>query len=92
MVEAERRTILGYTKTDGHELNWDFINHVWQSKALLSVCPLQDVLGLGSESRMNTPGKMGEFWAWRFEWHQLAHAMEERMRKVTEESGRCAAG
>jgi 4-alpha-glucanotransferase len=92
MVAAERRTILGYTKTDGHELNWDFIHHVWQSKALLAICPLQDVLGLGSESRMNTPGQMGAFWAWRFEWHQLTHALEERLRRETEASGRCPAG
>ncbi len=91
MVDAERRTILGYTKTDGHELNWDFIHHVWQSKALLAICPLQDVLGLGSESRMNTPGQMGAFWAWRFEWHQLTHALEERLRRETEASGRCPA-
>ena len=89
MVDAERRTILNYTKTDGHELNWDFIHHVWQSKARHVLCPLQDVLGLGSESRMNTPGKMGGFWAWRFEWHQLTHAMEDRLRKETEESARC---
>jgi len=91
MVEAERRTILNYTKTDGRELNWDYIHHVWQSKAQLALCPLQDVLGLGSEARMNTPGKMGDFWAWRFEWHQLNYLVEERLRKETEESRRCAA-
>lgn len=88
MVEAERRTILNYTQTDGSELNWDYIRHVWNSQARLAICPLQDVLGLGSESRMNTPGKSGEFWSWRFTWDQLTNTIEERMRRVTAESGR----
>ncbi|CAN5812272.1 4-alpha-glucanotransferase [soil metagenome] len=88
MVIAERRTILNYTKTDGHELNWDYIGHVWKSQARLAICPLQDVLGLGSESRMNTPGKSGEFWSWRFTWDQLSGPVEERLRRVTSESER----
>lgn len=89
MVDAERRTILNYTKTDGRELNWDFIKHVWQSKAQLAVCPLQDVLGLGSESRMNIPGQSGEFWNWRFEWQQLPAQIEERLKQITAASSRC---
>ncbi len=88
MVDAERRTILNYTKTDGRELNWDFIQRVWQSKAQLGVCPLQDVLGLSSESRMNIPGQSGEFWNWRFEWQQLTPQIEERLRLVTNQTGR----
>lgn len=88
MVEAERRTILNYTKTDGHELNWDYIGHVWKSQSRLAICPLQDVLGLGSESRMNIPGKSGEFWNWRFTWDQLSGPVEERLRRVTAETGR----
>ncbi len=88
MVDAERRTILGYTKTDGSELNWDFIKAVWQSKSQLALCPLQDVLGLGSESRMNIPGQSGEFWNWRFEWPQLTPQMEQRLADVTRETWR----
>ncbi len=89
MVLAERRTILNYTKTDGSELNWDYISRVWQSKACLTLCPLQDVLGLGSESRMNIPGKSGEFWNWRFGWEQLTPKIEERLKQVTAASNRC---
>jgi 4-alpha-glucanotransferase len=88
MVDAERRTILNYTQTDGSELNWDYIKDVWSSKAGFVICPLQDVLGLGSESRMNIPGKSGDFWSWRFEWRQLTEELEQRLRAVTEESGR----
>jgi 4-alpha-glucanotransferase len=91
MVIAERRTILNYTKTDGSELNWDYIRHVWSSKSQLAICPLQDVMGLGSESRMNIPGKSGEFWNWRYEWHQLTSIMEEKLKEVTKVSGRLPA-
>ena len=88
MVAAERRTILNYTKTDGSELNWDYIKAVWHSKAQLAICPLQDVLGLGSESRMNIPGKSGEFWSWRFQWHQLTTGIEERLLSLTRQTAR----
>ncbi|MEN3943173.1 4-alpha-glucanotransferase [Prosthecobacter sp. SYSU 5D2] len=87
-VEAERRTILGYTGTDGNDLHWDFIHAVWKSRARMAVAPLQDLMGLGSESRMNTPGKMGDFWSWRFTWDQLSPEMEARMLAITQESGR----
>lgn len=88
-VEAERRTILAYTGTDGAELNWDFIRAVLNSRARLAVAPLQDLLGLGSEARMNTPGQMGEnFWSWRFRWEQLTPEITERMRALTVEAGR----
>lgn len=87
-VEAERRTILGYTQTDGTDLHWDFIRAVWRSRARMAVAPLQDLMGLGSESRMNTPGKMGDFWSWRFTWDMLTPEMEARMLEVTREAGR----
>jgi len=89
MVEAERRVILDYTKTDGSELNWDYIWSVWKSKSDMAICPLQDVLGLGSEARMNIPGKSGEFWNWRFDWFQLTRQMEETLKMITVETGRC---
>lgn len=87
-LDAERRTILGYTHTDGSQLHWDFIGAVWHSQARMAVAPLQDLLGLGSESRMNTPGKVGDFWAWRFTWDQLTPEIEQRMLGVTQASGR----
>lgn len=88
MIDAERRVILEYTQTDGQELNWDFIWHVWKSRANIAICPLQDVLGLGSESRMNVPGQSGEFWNWRFSWDQLNAAMKQRLTMITEHTGR----
>ena len=53
------------------------------SRAQLCILPLQDVLGLGSEARMNVPGDSGEHWRWRFEWSQLAPEVATRLREMT---------
>ena len=87
-VAAERRTILKYTGTDGSELNWDYLKHVWQSRARLAVAPLQDVLGLGSEARMNAPGQVGDFWTWRFAWSELGESLKSRLKQLTDTSQR----
>ncbi len=87
-IERERGTILNYTKSDGSELNWDFIRLIYESRANLAVVPLQDILGLGSDSRMNLPGEAQGNWNWRFRWEQIDTETMERLRALTEESGR----
>ena len=42
-----------------------------ESKAEIAIFPLQDILELGSESRMNTPGTTGKNWNWKFSWDQI---------------------
>jgi len=49
---------------------------------------LQDLLGLGSESRMNTPGVAGGNWQWRFSWDQITDEVKERFAHVTRSTGR----
>ena len=44
---------------------WALIRLAWASVAELAVCPLQDLLGLGSAARMNTPGTTAGNWTWR---------------------------
>ena len=58
--------ILDYLRTDGHEIHWDLIQLGARSNANTFVVPMQDLLGLGSEARMNTPGVAGGNWQWRF--------------------------
>lgn len=87
-VDAERRSITNYTGTDGSELNWDFIERVMASKARIAIAPMQDVLGLGSEARMNVPGKLADFWTWRFRWEDLTPDIEERMLALAKRTGR----
>jgi 4-alpha-glucanotransferase len=50
--------------------------------------PMQDVLGLGSEARMNLPGRMGGNWRWRYEREQLDPSMVARLRTLTKLYGR----
>ena len=87
-IAAERKMILDYLRTDGHEIHWDLINLGSRSNANTFVVPLQDLLGLGSEARMNTPGVAGGNWQWRFQWAQLTDAIRDRFAFVTRSTGR----
>lgn len=90
-IEKERQAVLKYLGTDGHEIHWDLISVALRSRANTAIIPLQDLLGLGSEARMNVPGTTGNNWKWRFRWDQLTPEIEERMRRLTEETGRAPA-
>ena len=76
--------------TGAHEraVHWGMMEVVFQSPAALAVVPLQDVLGLGSEHRMNTPGTPEGNWAWRFRTGDLTPALAERLNKLTHATGR----
>jgi 4-alpha-glucanotransferase len=65
-VAAERDAALRYLGTDGTQIHWDMIRLALASVAATAIVPLQDVLGLGSASRMNLPGTAERNWRWRF--------------------------
>jgi 4-alpha-glucanotransferase len=54
----------------------------------MAIIPLQDILGLGTESRMNIPGTVGNNWEWRYSENLLLPEIMEKMRLLTENSGR----
>ncbi len=62
---------------------------VLESRASLAVLTLQDVLQLGSEARMNTPGTDNGNWTWRFDWEGLPPALARQLRKQLEKTHRC---
>ena len=64
-VEKEKAFALRYLNTDGAEMNWTLIRALFASVARAAVVPMQDILGLGAESRMNKPGTLGGNWRWR---------------------------
>ena len=64
------------------------IRAAYASPARLAVLPLQDLLGLGSEARMNRPGTASGNWHWRFDWAQVEAGLAERCRRLAVLSGR----
>ncbi len=71
---------------------WGLIGLAMQSPARVAMVQAQDVLGLGSEARMNRPSRAGGSWRWRMEPGALTAAMARRLREMTEEAGRLSAG
>jgi 4-alpha-glucanotransferase len=87
-IEREKEFCLKYLETDGHEIHWDFIRAAWASVANTAIVPLQDVLGLGTEARMNLPNSTSGNWAWRYRAEALSENLRTRLRELTELYGR----
>jgi 4-alpha-glucanotransferase len=64
------------------------IEMVWASAAKMAIVPLQDILGLGTEARMNIPGTATRNWGWRFEWKQLLPSHSKNLKELTEKYNR----
>jgi 4-alpha-glucanotransferase len=77
-----------YLQTDGREIHWTMIQAVLQSPADTAIIPVQDLLGLGREARMNRPGVPTGNWGWRLSPGALTSEILARLRAITEESGR----
>jgi 4-alpha-glucanotransferase len=88
--EAERRAALAYLGAQsGREIHWEMIRCVWSSVANLAVAPMQDLLGLGSEARMNLPGTSQGNWEWRMR-GPAGEKEQARLRELTRIYGRSA--
>jgi 4-alpha-glucanotransferase len=87
-MQAERTRALQYVHSDGTQVHWDMIRLALASVATLAIIPLQDVLGLGNEARMNRPGKAEGNWEWRYEAAMLTDEVAERLSELTEMYGR----
>lgn len=82
-TEAEKRRLHALFPDPAEEVHWAMIRLVWNSVARYALAPLQDVLGLGSEARMNTPGVADGNWMWRFGPEALTAAAARRLRDLT---------
>jgi 4-alpha-glucanotransferase len=80
---VERAFAKRYLGTDGAEIHWDFIRTVLASVAHTAIVPLQDVLGIGSEGRMNQPGRPSGNWRWRVRAEALTDAVADRLGTLT---------
>ena len=84
-------TTVGWARETGRladdpEPSWTLIRIAMESRARLAIVPAQDVLGLGSEARMNMPGRADGNWLWRLRRGQLT---DEHARRLCELTRRC---
>jgi len=77
-----------WSELDPDDPAWSLLGVAWGSRAALAIAPLQDVLDLGSEARMNLPGTEEGNWRWRYAPDDLTDERAERLRALTESSRR----
>ncbi len=83
-ILRERDFAMRYLNTDGREINWVFIRTLLASVADTVLIPLQDVLGLGTEARMNQPATLGGNWRWRCRAGALTPEFVQRLGELTQ--------
>jgi len=90
-TEHERQYAARYLHSNAEDMHWAMIRACCNSVANTVVFPLQDVLGLDGEHRMNVPGTIGPHnWTWRFEWSWINTENTQTLAAITTESGRAA--
>jgi 4-alpha-glucanotransferase len=87
-TRQERERAANYLGICGEEVTWTFIRAIATSVAGVVVIPLQDVLGLGSEARMNVPGIPTGNWGWRYSAESVTNEMVRNLRIIAELSDR----
>lgn len=95
--EEDRQTVIDYLGLDVDasepldtikDINWKFVQMCMNSVADYCIIPMQDILGLSSESRMNIPSTVGNNWKWRIKKGAFDDEIIERLRTLTRVSGR----
>lgn len=72
-----------YMNTGAADISWAFIRTALSSVAKYAIIPLQDIMSLGSEGRMNLPGQAGGNWSWRYTSKQLDKDWQEYLKSLT---------
>jgi 4-alpha-glucanotransferase len=76
---TQKKTVYRLLGNPQADMPWALIEAALASSARLAILPMQDVLALGSEHRMNTPGTMLGNWTWQFDWAQVPEDLAVRM-------------
>jgi 4-alpha-glucanotransferase len=91
LPENQRKEVKGYLNCHGtpsSEITRELIRLAWSSNAALAMVPMQDLLNLGPEARMNTPGTTDGNWTWRCTEEMLSNFSWDSLRELTTKSGR----
>jgi 4-alpha-glucanotransferase len=79
-----RKYLFEYLNVENDDnICWDLLRIAWSSVAVFAIVPLQDILELGSEARMNIPGQVGGNWQWRYRKEMLSENIIEKVKKLT---------
>ena len=88
MTDEEKKNLFAYfgREISREEISWELISAAMRSKASVVVIPLQDVLGLGQEARMNKPATTQGNWQWRLPPGALGLSTIEKLRALTQQT------
>ena len=87
-ITREHDYSLKYLASDGTDIHWDFIRAVWASVADTAITPIADLLGIGTEGRMNLPASESGNWHWRMTTGSITDEIMLRLKELTEIYGR----
>jgi 4-alpha-glucanotransferase len=80
--EAEKDFARHYLQVDGSQFTWDLIRCAWSSVAVFAMAPMQDILNLGTEARMNFPSILGGNWEWRVTGAALSTDLQGKIKEL----------
>ena len=86
--ESEQDHVRRYMARSGEDIVWDMIRLALSSVADMAVIPMQDLMDLGNEARMNFPSTESGNWQWRYSEDMLTDVIVHRLREMTELYGR----
>jgi 4-alpha-glucanotransferase len=80
--EVERDLFRRYVARSGQDASWDMIRAVWSSVSMMALAPMQDLLNLGTEARMNYPSRPSGNWSWRMPPGTLTPELQARLKEL----------
>ena len=86
----DRRRLFQYLgrEVDESNVHWELIRLLMRSAANIAIIPMQDILGLNEEARMNLPATVQGNWKWRYAEEQLTPEIKARLAEMTRIYGR----
>jgi 4-alpha-glucanotransferase len=81
-TEKEKDFYRRYMARSGEDVAWDLVRGVWSSVSMFALAPLQDILRLGNDARMNFPGKPSGNWTWRARPGYQTHAVSKAIKEI----------
>ena len=88
-IDAEKSFALRYLNCEPNQIHLGMMRAIWSSVACIAIAPVQDLLGLPTEARMNTPGVATGNWTWRCAPLSLSQKHSDVLRQMTDAYGRC---